>query len=256
MLELRNVCFAYGGGPPVLDRVSLTFPPGFNAILGPNGAGKSTLLKCVTRLLPGEGDILFEGRDITSLCQEELIRTISYLTQEEPDACSLRAVEVVLLGRLPDLGRRVKQEDMNLVLETMRTLNIEDLAMRKLHELSGGQRKLVYIAQALVRRPRLLLMDEPANSLDLQKQLELCHYLRAAVEGGGMSLLVVLHDLNLAARYADFVAVFQDGGILYASGPPGEVYTQRMLLDVYGIHGLITSDSGVPVVSPIRSIRT
>jgi iron complex transport system ATP-binding protein len=181
---------------------------------------------------------------------------MSYLPQNDSDYSCMRAIEVVLLGRLSQLGRKVRQEDLDIVLGIMKSLNIEDLAMRKINELSGGQRKLVYIAQTLVGKPQVLLMDEPANSLDLQKQLELCQLLRKLVIKNNINLLVVLHDLNLAARYADQVVVFNEKGTIYGSGPVKEVFTEKMLLDVYGVRAhLVTDETGIPVVSPIASVR-
>lgn len=260
MMRVENLRFAYRSakGPlPVFDGLSVDFAPGLSVILGPNGAGKSTLLKCMFGLLRAQGEILYGDTRISNLNVSRRAEIMSYLPQSEADPGTLRVLETVLLGRLPELTHRVRDEDLNAVMDTLRALDIGHLALRKTGELSGGQQKLVYVAQTLVRKPQIILMDEPFGSLDLQKQLELCRILRELTGIGGLDLIMIVHDLNLAARHADYIAVIDVNGRLYAAGAPREVITEPMLRDVYGIVAHLTcDDEGVPVVSPIRSIGT
>ena len=165
-------------------------------------------------------------------------------------------LEMVLLGRLPELGYKVSDADLTIVMETLEALNIAALAKRDFGELSGGQKKLTFIAQTLVREPELILLDEPVNSLDLQKQLELCQLLKRIVKNREVDIVMVLHDINLAARHAQHLIILDENGALNSMGAPREVITTGMLRDVYGVLSEVTYDkNAVPVVSPIRSIR-
>ncbi len=257
MLKLKNLKFSYKkSSEPVFENLSVDFSQGFNVILGPNGAGKSTLVKSIFGLLDYQGEILYNNENISKMPLREKIKIMSYLPQMDINTSSLTVLEMVLLGRLPDLGRKVSDEDLNIVIETLEALAIEDLISRNFSELSGGQKKLVFIAQTLVREPKLIILDEPTNSLDLQKQLELCDLLKTIVLDRGVDLIVILHDINLAARYADYIVVINDDGSYYSSGRPSEVITKQMLEDVYGVIGDVSIDrDNIPVISPKRSTR-
>ena len=172
------------------------------------------------------------------------------------DKSTLTVLEMVLLGRLPELGHRVKKEDLDTTLDTLKALNIEDLASRCFSELSGGQKKMVFIAQTLVRNPELILLDEPVNSLDLQRQLELCQFLKYIIKNKDISIIVVLHDINLAARFADNITVLDKKGKLYSSGTPKEVVTEEMIKNVYGVISSVYYDiEDLPTLSVIRSVN-
>jgi iron complex transport system ATP-binding protein len=165
-------------------------------------------------------------------------------------------LEMVLLGRLPELSRRVSDKDLNIVMDTLKDLNIHELSMKKFNELSGGQKKLVFIAQTLVRNPEIILLDEPTNSLDLQKQLELCQLLGKIIKVRNVDIIVVLHDINLAARHADHIVVITSQGDYYNSGAAKDVITEKMLRDVYGVIGSVNlDDENKPVISAKKSAR-
>lgn len=257
MLKIKKLKFAYKkSDKPVFKDLSVGFSKGFNVILGPNGAGKSTLVKAIFGLLDYQGDILYKKENISKMPLSEKIKLMSYLPQMDSNSSSLTVLEMVLLGRLPDLGRKILDEDLTIVRETLEDLGIEGLVSRNFNELSGGQKKLVFIAQTLVRQPQLIILDEPTNSLDLQKQLELCHLLKRIVTQRGVDLIVILHDINLAARYADHMVLINDDGSYYSAGSPKEVITSQMLHDVYGVIGEVTIDRDqIPIISPRQSIR-
>ena len=259
MLNIQDLGFAYSTAKSqdvVFENLNILFKPGLTVILGPNGAGKSTLLKTIFGLLKYDGEIHYMSENLTSMKTSEKTKLMSYLPQMDIDNSMLTVFEMVLLGRLPELGYKVADQDLDIVLQTLEALNIGSLAERNFGELSGGQKKLVFIAQTLVREPKLILLDEPANSLDLQKQLELCQLLTTIVSRQQVDIIVVMHDINLTARYAQNVVVMDGKGSLYSTGTPKKVITTEMLREVYGVIAGVTHDeNGIPVVSPIRSIR-
>lgn len=259
MLNVKDLSFSYDrkkSGLQVFKNLSAEFEPGLNAILGPNGAGKSTLLKSIFGLLKYEGAIFCGGENLAGMKTNDKTKLMSYLPQMDTDNSMLTVLEMILLGRLPELKSRVADEDLKIVMETMEVLNISSLASRSVGELSGGQRKLVYIAQTLVREPKVILMDEPLNSLDLQRQLELCELLLRIVAEKGISVIVVLHDINLAARFAERVVILGPDGSFYSAGKPAEVITEKMLREVYGVVASVNIDgNGIPTVSPVSSLR-
>ncbi len=259
MLTVKKLSFSYHCTKkthPVFKELDITFSSGLNALLGPNGAGKSTLLKCIFGLLRCSGAVFCGGRNITRMKTNDKTKLMSYLPQMDIEMSSLTVLEMVLLGRLPELGRRVSDEDLKNVMDTLDALNIAQLASRSFGELSGGQKKLVFIAQTLVREPEIILLDEPVNSLDLQKQLELCLLLRRITEEKGIKIVVVLHDINLAARFADHIVVLDENGRIYSAGTPHEVISETMLREVYGVEASLNHDeNGIPSISPIRSVR-
>ena len=185
---------------------------------------------------------------------EEKIELMSYLPQMDLDNSNLTVLEMVLLGRLPSLTSRVSDEDLNIVMETLISLNIANLATNIFTQLSGGQKKLVFIAQTLVRYPKILLLDEPTNSLDLKKQLELCHLLKKISHERDIDLIVILHDINLAISYADYIVILSENGKLYSTGKPKEVVTEKMLEEVYGIEAKIIYNEEKPVIIAKNSI--
>ncbi|MGP1470565.1 MAG: ABC transporter ATP-binding protein [Schwartzia sp. (in: firmicutes)] len=257
MIQVKDMAFGYAKDRMIFSGLSLTFREKFNAIIGPNASGKSTFLKCLFGLLPASGKIFYEGRDVRAMSHEEKMARIAYLPQEETKAAGFTVFEAVLLGRLPRLHWKVTEEDTAAVMDVLSLLHLEKLAFLPFARLSGGQQKLVSIAQTLVRKPQLVLMDEPTNSLDLQKQLELCETVRTISQTHDITFILVLHDLGLAARFADEAFVFAPGGGLYAHGKPTAVIHAAMLREVYGVDAQILQDeAGIPIVAARASLRT
>ena len=150
---------------------------------------------------------------------------------------------------------KISDEDIKAVTEILKALNIEDLITRTFSELSGGEKKMVFVAQTLVRNPKLILLDEPTNSLDLQKQLELCQFLQNFIKLKKVDIIVILHDINLAIRYADHIVILSNDGKLYNSGEAKKVITEKMLREVYGVSGnVILDDENKPIISVKKSI--
>lgn len=201
------------------------------AVIGPNAAGKSTLFKRMAGLLPGPGTVRLEG-------SEKGKRAISYMPQDTSANAVLTVYESILLARKQGSGWAVSDQDLTLIDEVMRAIDITDIAFRNLGELSGGQRQLVGIAQTLVREPDILLMDEPTSALDLHRQMEVLDFMQQVARERGMIIFIAIHDLNQAMRFADKALVIERGG-LRGVGVTGEVITRQLLRDVYRIDARI-----------------
>jgi iron complex transport system ATP-binding protein len=227
MLTTRqlSVCF---GARPVLHGIDLDLQPGqLVALLGPNGSGKSTLLRGIAGLLPHGGSVMLGGKPRTS-------QRIGYMPQDTSSSAALSVTEAVLLGRVERLRWQVSDEDLATVDAVLRRLGIAGLATRWLRELSGGQRQMVFLAQALVAQPRVLLLDEPISALDLRHQLEVMETVRELTRERSLVSLVVLHDLNVAARYADRLLLLREGH-LHAQGRTDEVFSLQHVESVFDI---------------------
>ncbi|HWR08745.1 ABC transporter ATP-binding protein [Sporomusa sp.] len=255
MLEISNLSFAYGS-QSILKNINLTFRRGkMTAVIGPNATGKSTLLKCICGILRGQGDILIDGKNLNLLKPQDSANQISYLSQEGCGKAVLSVFEVVLLGRVHSLSLTVNDIEVNYVLKILRQLGIEELAARNICELSGGQRQMVFIAQALVREPSILLLDEPTNSLDLHRELEMLELIKELTITRNLTTVVTLHQLDMAARYADEIVVLSEGEV-YAAGQPAAVLTPVMLRTVYQVNAAVQQASdGVPHVMAMSSIK-
>jgi len=251
MLELDHLRVAYGAQNILADlSVSALQPGQIVALLGPNGSGKSTLLKAVAGLLPlRHGRVALHGQDLTHARFEQRARQVVYLPQTLPAAAHLRVFESVLVAaNASRFGGKASDADLDRVNEILRRIGIAHLAMRPLAHLSGGQRQLVGLAQAMIRRPRLLLLDEPLSALDLNFQFHVMDLLAQETREHALVTVVVLHDLNIALRHTD-QALLLCAGALMAQGRPAEVITPAALQTVYGVRGRVESCSrGMPTM--------
>lgn len=211
------------------------------AILGVNGAGKSTLIKCLNKILtPKSGKILIEGNDLSSHDLVSLAKVMSYVPQTVRSSFSMNVFDVALIGRRPHIRWRISQRDRDFVSQTLRYLGLEDFAFRRFNQLSGGERQRVIIAKAIVQNPDLYLFDEPTSDLDLKNQVSIMKRIRHLVspEMGDKSALIAIHDINLAARFADKIILFDDGKVK-SYGKPEDVLTEQSISDVFGVSSMI-----------------
>lgn len=255
-LTVQGVSFGYGDHHVLRDATLGTLEAGtVTALIGPNAAGKTTLLKCMAGLLPCGGTVALDGAEVRKLPLDRLTHQVVYLPQETVVPGVLTVFESVLLARQRTASWRVGDADLADVTDVLARLELQHLAKRYLNELSGGQRQMVSIAQALVRRPRVLLLDEPTSSLDLQHTLEVLHLVRRLAAEADTAVVVAVHDLNLAARFTDRVAVLAGGRVL-AHGTPQQVLTPDLLRHVYGVEALVhAAHDGVPQITPLASVR-
>ncbi len=235
MIELKHLRAGYLSRP-VLEDIHLDFRPGqVLAILGPNGCGKSTLLRTANGLLPRLGGaVLVDGIPLERLSPRETAQKIAYLPQSR-SVPNITASRMVLHGRFPYLSypRRYGQEDREMVQKALTWVGASELALRPLHELSGGQRQKVYLAMALAQDAGTILMDEPTTYLDVGCQLEVMALARRLAEEG-RAVVMVLHDLPLALRWAHRAALLS-GGRIRQTGTPQELYEGHALQEVMGV---------------------
>jgi iron complex transport system ATP-binding protein len=259
-LVARDLTLGYGD-TVVVDHLDLAVPDrGVTAVIGPNGCGKSTLLRGLGRLLrPSGGEVLLDGRRIEAWPTREVARRLGMLPQSPVAPEGLTVADLVARGRHPHQSwfRQWSRDDEALVAEAMAWTGVLDLADRPLDSLSGGQRQRAWIAMALAQGTDLLLLDEPTTHLDLAHAVDVLDLVDRLHHERGRTVVMVLHDLSLAARYADHLIAMRDGRIV-AQGPPREVITTELLADVFGLHAAVLPDpvsDGVLVV-PIGTRHT
>jgi iron complex transport system ATP-binding protein len=241
-LTLDNLGASYGRHR-ILSGISTGCLQGgcLTAVVGPNAAGKSTLFKRIAGLIKGEGSVTVEGgkRGRDGIC---------YMPQDTGANAVLTVYESIVLASRQGAGWRVGEGDLAEIDRLLDSLNIASLAFRNLGELSGGQRQLVGIAQALARNPEVLLMDEPTSALDLHRQIEVLDFMRQLAARRGMAVLIAIHDLNHALRYCDQTLVIANGRLV-ASGRTADIVTAQMLRETYRVEARIeTCSQGLPHV--------
>jgi iron complex transport system ATP-binding protein len=235
MIDVRNVSKSYGG-QAVLDDVSCVIPRGgITSIIGPNGAGKSTLLSLISRLQPLEsGAVTVAGLDIAATPSRDLARTVAILRQENHLTMRLTVRDLVAFGRFPHSGGRPTVEDLAVVEESIRQLDLAAMADKFVDELSGGQRQRAYIAMVLAQDTEYLLLDEPLNNLDMKHSVEMMRLLRRLADELGKTIVLVVHDINFASCYSDTILAMKNGRLIH-QGSPAQIMQAAMLHDVYDI---------------------
>jgi iron complex transport system ATP-binding protein len=241
----------------VVDGVTLDVPTGqVTVVVGPNGCGKSTLLRGLGRLLkPRGGSVLLDGEEIGSLPTREVARRLGLLPQQPIVPEGVSVLELVERGRHPHHGlfRTWGRADEEAVASALVRTDLVHLAAVPVDSLSGGQRQRVWLAMVLAQATPVLLLDEPTSFLDIAHQLDVLDLVRSLCDDSGTTVVMVLHDLAMAARYADHLVAMRDGRIV-AEGSPAEVVTPEVIAEVFGVTAsvLIDPESGTPVVIPRR----
>ncbi|WP_194408685.1 ABC transporter ATP-binding protein [Microbacterium cremeum] len=253
-LAAQALTLAYGDRT-IVDGLDLAVPPGrITAIVGANGCGKSTLLRALARLLPARsGHVLLDGKQLHSRPSKEVARTLGLLPQSPIAPEGIAVADLVGRGRHPHqkLLARWSERDYRVVAQSLAATGMTEFADRSVDELSGGQRQRVWIAMALAQETDILLLDEPTTFLDVAHQIEVLDLLTDLNRDRGTTIVMVLHDMNLAARYADHLFALRSGRVV-ASGPPDDVMTRDLIREVFDLDALVVPDpvSGSPIVLP------
>ncbi len=247
-LHAEHISAGYGG-PVVIDALSLEIEPGsIVALIGANGSGKSTILKVLSRLLkPASGVVLLDGKAVSSWNSQELARTLAILPQVHAMPEDVLVRDLVFYGRYPYrfLRGNTAEQDKEAVRQALKLTRIEHLADRSMVHLSGGERQRVWLALSLAQQPKVLLLDEPTTFLDIRYQFEVMDVVRNLNEQLALTIVMVLHDLNHAARYAHRLLAVKDGRIV-ADGTPTQVLNPAVLRDVFGVDGTVAMHCGYP----------
>jgi len=236
-LEVRNIYFSYDNRD-VIRNVSFNIEEGeFLSIIGPNGSGKSTLLKTLNNVyIPKSGEIQVKGKPVDSYKKKDLAKLIALVPQDTNIDFEFKVQEIVAMGRHPYKGRfqREDKDDMDIVYKSMELTNTFDIKDRLINEISGGERQRVFIAKALAQDPEIILLDEPTSHLDINHQMDILSLLRRLNEEKKITVVLVIHDINLACRYSDRIVLLKNGEIVGA-GSPEEVITTVNVEQTYGM---------------------
>ena len=233
MMHTEHLQFSYGKGHEILRDISLDAQQRhFLALLGNNGAGKSTLLKCLNGIFHGKGVVAVNGQEILTMKRKATDQTMAYVEQAN-EAEQLTVYDVVLMGRKPFIKVNPTKKDIAIVEQAMERMELTDFAMRYVDEISGGELQKVIIARALAQQPKVLLLDEPTSSLDPHNQHEVMSIMEEIVREDQITVIVVIHDLNLALRYCNRFLFLQDG-LVYDYGD-ASIITEQAISEIYHV---------------------
>lgn len=249
-LNVNGVRFRYGSRD-ILQDVELEAKSGeVLAVIGANGAGKSTLIRCINRILkPYTGTVFLDGKEFSRFNAKERACMMGYVPQTAKDVFSFNVMETVLMGRKPHISWGIGKRDLEIVNAVLLRMGLKQFVERQLYELSGGERQKVLIARALAQEPEVLLLDEPTSNLDVRHQLEVMELVQGIALQQKKCVLMVVHDLNLAARFADQILMLKDG-VVFAAGKPQDVLVPENIKAVYGVESMIiNTELGMYVIT-------
>ena len=248
-IDMDKLEYGYDPKYPVLKGIDLRLDkPEFVCIMGPNGVGKSTLIHCINKILkPTGGSIFLDGRDVSEMKLKEVAEHLGYVPATSEDSFPLTVVDTVMVGLQNDFKFGTTKDDLARVYDVLRLMKIEHLAMRNFNELSAGQHQKVVLARGLVRTPPAVLLDEPTSNLDIKHQIEVVKVLSRLPREKGMLVVMISHDINITAKFADRIVMIHDGEI-FADGGPSNVLTKENIRTVYGVDADIIQVNGRPHV--------
>lgn len=234
-LKVENLSFRYGKRD-ILRNISFEAGSGVVlGLLGPNGTGKTTLLKCISKILtPLHGECYVNNEKIYHLTAQQRAKLVAYVPQSVSNIFPIRVIDAVMMGRMPFVRFNPKEKDKEFVFSILKRLELEEFAFQNVNELSGGERQRVWIARSIAQQPKLLLLDEPTSSLDLKNQKHTLQMIRQLAEQERLTVVISIHDLNLAAMFCDQFLMVKNCG-LFAFGKEDAVITQENVREVYGV---------------------
>ncbi len=250
MVEVSDITFAYNqNGSNIVEDISFAIEKNqCIAILGNNGAGKSTLLKCMDRICPAQkGAVFVDSQNVYKMSKNMMAQNIAYVPQNN-ESINMTVFDTILLGRKPYIKWDATSEDRQIVWDIIQKMQLEDLALRNVWQLSGGELQKVMLARALAQQPKLLLLDEPTSNLDPRNQHEVLQRVKEIAQEHDICVAIIIHDLNLAIRYCERFIFLKDAQVFAYGGL--EVMTPEIIEEVYRIHVHIIEHMGIPVVVP------
>ena len=260
ILEVNNLSFSIKDKKILQDVSFCVQQKKIYSIIGPNGSGKTTLLRMITRnLKPSTGLVRLYGKNIHKMTSKEVSRSMAFLTQNHSGKSDVDIRQLVSYGRFShrEWWKRNEQEDLEIIEECIQKTGLNDLADRKLPTLSGGEQQRAWIAMALAQKPKILILDEPTTFLDVSHQLEILELIASLNDNDDITVLMVLHDINHAARFSDELVIIKEG-MLFAHGNPWDMLTPENLSEVFRIKAEISLDSETnkPIFHAKSVIRT
>lgn len=255
VLEVSNLGYSYDGVHTIIEDINLKFDhPGLYCIVGPNGVGKSTLIKCINRIQhPTEGAVFIDGINVGEMKQKEVAQKIGYVPTTSEDVFSMPVVDAIKIGRF-NFSKNETKNDLEITYRVMKLLHIRNLANHGFKELSAGQHQKVSLARGLVQETPILMLDEPTSNLDIKFQIYVTELLRGLAISDDMIVIMISHDLNIAAKYAHEVIMMSRPGKVFCRGMPKDVITKENLKSVYDIDCEIVEIQGCPHVIPGSSM--
>ncbi|MCB2301003.1 heme ABC transporter ATP-binding protein [Clostridium tagluense] len=243
MIEINNVCFSFE--KEVLKDINVNIESGkFYTILGPNGSGKTTLLRILSKSLPMEkGEIFIDEVDLTQIKPKVLAKEMAVVPQSTEIEFDFSVQDIVLMGRTPHISRfcSESEKDIKIAMNAMKITNTWELRNKSINALSGGEKQRVVVARAMAQETGIILLDEPISHLDIHHQIEIMNQLKQLNKNKNITIIAVLHDLNLAAAYCDHMILMHNCGV-YKDGIPEEVLTEDIIKKVYGLDVYITKN--------------
>lgn len=254
-LVVNNVSFAYKNNKMILDNISLEVKQGeVLGILGPNGTGKTTFLKCINNIhIPCNGTISYEGKVLGKLNYDEIAKIIAYVPQYTNNFFPMNVVDTVMMGRMPYVNKNYTTEDEKIVFSIIKEMNLEEFAFRNIKEMSGGERQRVFIARAMAQQPKIIILDEPTSSLDLYNQLFILHTITKLAKENNITIVMTIHDLNLASMFCDKILMLKDTKI-FAYGTPDDVLTENNIDTMYRVKTEISMTDGYKHIRLLKSL--
>lgn len=254
-LRIENLEFSYPSVLVLKDICMELYSGTIVSIVGRNGAGKSTLLKCMNRILQSyKGTILLDEQSIESMKIKEIARKMAYLPQTGEHDFPVTVFDMVLMGRYPHIAWSLGEHDKDYVWQILEMMGLQELAIRDFRHISGGQQQQVLIDRSLAQQADVFLLDEPTSNLDIRHQLEVMEIIKRLVKKNNILAVIAMHDLNLAARYADRIIMINQHNI-HAAGEPGEVFTAENIQQVYGVEAkTITAGNKIHII-PVQPVE-
>jgi len=246
-VSIRDLLYSYSEEAVILKGISMDIrEPQLVSIIGPNGVGKSTLIHCMNKILsPVAGTVLVDGKEVKDYEIKELAKKVGYVPYTSTDTFPMTVVDTILMGRNPHRRWKSLHDDLIIARDVMEMMDITHLAMRPFNELSAGQHQRVMLARGLAQEPEILLLDEPTANLDIKHQMDVIRLLKQLSVKKGLMVVMISHDLNIAAKYSDNIIMMSKGQI-YAVGRPADVITSENVKEVYGVDSEVIMAEGRP----------